>query len=197
MKVLGETRLSLNRGSHSFQFEGLVEENLDVDVLVATPFMEANDITIRPAKRLVILGDGSTFTYGSVNHPPTHNAVRRARVLRAPFTSTTVWPGDFIEIFLPDDSLPHDEYALEPRFDPTNARSTKVFDLSDRPYVLKRNEQFCQVNPIFCPSSQDQSSNPVDSLPCRKVCSVPVSDLPGRGTRPRQPPPSRHHKQVP
>ena len=194
-KVLGETRLSLTRGSHSFQFEGLVVENLDVDVLAGTPFMETNDITIRPAKRQVILGDGTIFTYGSVNPPPTHNAVRRAQVLRAPSSSTTVWPGDFIEIVLPEDSLPDAEYALEPRFDATNARSAKVADmwpppclitsvagrvripnLSDRPYVLKRNEHFCQVNPIFFPSIQDPPSNLVGDLPSHKVCSVPVSE---------------------
>ena len=192
LKVLGETRLSLTRGSHSFQF---VVENLDVDVLAGTPFMETNDITIRPAKRQVILGDGTIFTYGSVNHPPTHNAVRRAQVLRAPSSSTTVWPGDFIEIVLPEDSLPDAEYALQPRFDATNARSAKVADkwpppclitsvagrvripnLSDRPYVLKRNEHFCQVNPIFFPSIQDPPSNPVGDLPSHKVCSVPVSE---------------------
>ena len=184
LKVLGETRLSLTRGSHSFQSEGLVE-NLDV----------ANDITIRPAKRQVILEDGTIFTYGSVNHPPTHNAVRRAQVLHAPSSSTTVWPGDFIEIVLPEDLLPDAEYALEPRFDAINARSAKVVDmwsppclittvagrvripnLSNRPYVLKRNEHFWQVNPVFCPSSQDQSPNPVDSFPYHKVCSVPVSE---------------------
>ena len=193
LKALGETRLSLTRGNHSFQFEGLVVENLDVDVLADTPFMEANDITIRPAKRQVILGDGTIFTYESVKHLSSicqHNAVRRAQVLRAPSSSTTVWPGDFIEIVLPEDSLPDAEYALEPRFDATNARSAKVVDtwpppclitsvagrvripnLSDRPY-----EHFCQVNSVFCPCTQDQSSNPVDNLPYDMVCSVPVSE---------------------
>ena len=129
LNVLGETSLILTRGSHSFQFEGLVVENLDVDVLAGTPFMEANDITIRPAKRQVIFGDGTIFTYESVNHPPTHNAVRRAQVLRAPSSSTTVWPGNFIEIVLPEDLSPDAEYALEPRFEATNARSAKVVDM--------------------------------------------------------------------
>jgi len=175
--------------------EASFASNLDVDVLAGTPFMETNDKTIRPAKRQVILGDGTIFTYGSVNHPPTHNAVRRVQVLRAPSSSTTVWPGDFIEIVLPEDSLPDAEYALGPRFDATNARSAKVADmwpppclitsvagrvripnLSDRPYVLKRNEHFCQVNPIFFPSIQDPPSNPVGDLPSHKVCSVPVSE---------------------
>ena len=47
-----------------FQYEGMVVENLDVEVLAGTPFMEANDITVRPAKRLITLAGGSFFTYG-------------------------------------------------------------------------------------------------------------------------------------
>ena len=34
-----------------FQYEGMVVENLDVEVLAGTPFIEANDIAVRPAKR--------------------------------------------------------------------------------------------------------------------------------------------------
>ena len=56
------------------------------------------------------------------------------------------------------------------------AGRVRIPNLSDRPYVLKRNEHFCQVNPVFCPSTQDQPSNPVDKLPYHKVCSVPVSE---------------------
>jgi len=48
-----------------FQYEGMVVENLDVEVLAGTPFMEANNIAVRPAKRLITLADGSSFTYGS------------------------------------------------------------------------------------------------------------------------------------
>jgi len=40
-------------------------ENLDVEVLAGTPFMETNDVSIRPAKHQVLVGDSSTFAYGS------------------------------------------------------------------------------------------------------------------------------------
>ena len=39
LKVIGETKLCLSRDSHTFFFEGLVIENLDVDVLAGIPFM--------------------------------------------------------------------------------------------------------------------------------------------------------------
>lgn len=46
-------------------FEGLVVENLDVDVLAGTPFMEANDIAVRPVERQVLLGNSTIYVYGS------------------------------------------------------------------------------------------------------------------------------------
>jgi hypothetical protein len=117
LHVVGETRLSFHRDGKEFIFEGLVIENLDVDVLAGTPFMETNDVAVRPAKRQVILNNGSAYTYGSVQSQASTAAVRRALVLRAPPTSTTVWPGEFVEIELPGDVPADTEYALEPRID--------------------------------------------------------------------------------
>ena len=66
-----------------FTFERLVEEDLDVEVLAGTPFTEANDIAVRPAKREVLLGNGSIYTYGSKAPPSPLTTVRRAFVFRA------------------------------------------------------------------------------------------------------------------
>lgn len=52
--------------------------------------MEVNDIAVRPAKRQVILGDGSIYSYGSPHPATVGSAARRALVLRSPPTSTTV-----------------------------------------------------------------------------------------------------------
>ena len=88
LKVVGETRLSFTRANREFSFEGLVVENLDVDVLAGTPFMETNEISIRPAKWQVTIGDGPTYAYGSQAPAVTSTAARRAIILRAPPTST-------------------------------------------------------------------------------------------------------------
>ena len=90
LHVVGETRLVLHRDGKEFISEDLVEKNLDVDVLAGTPFMEKNDIAVRPAKRQVILGNGSTYIYGSKSPSTPSTAARRASVLRAPPKSTTV-----------------------------------------------------------------------------------------------------------
>ena len=44
LKVIGEIKLCFSRDTHTFFFEGLVIENLDVDVFAVIPFMVANDI---------------------------------------------------------------------------------------------------------------------------------------------------------
>ena len=103
--VVGEVKVVLTYDNIPHQFEGLVIENLDVEILAGTPFMECNDITIRPARR-VILKDGSICEYGSKTSSSRHS-VRRAHVLRALPHNTTVWPGDYIEL-----SIPHDTETL-------------------------------------------------------------------------------------
>ena len=87
LEVIGETRITFTREKYELCFEGLVMENLDVEILAGTPFMEANDISVRPARRTVLICDTS-YTYGS--NETKSPAVRRAVVLRAPSTSTTI-----------------------------------------------------------------------------------------------------------
>ena len=62
LHVKGETHLTLSRGSETFHLEALVVENLDVDILGGVPFMEVNDITIRPSKQQVFLANGNSAT---------------------------------------------------------------------------------------------------------------------------------------
>ena len=62
--------------------------------------MEANDISIRPAKRQATIGDVW------IPSPFSDQRSRPVIVLRAPPTSTAIWPGDFVEVNLPDDAPP-------------------------------------------------------------------------------------------
>ena len=86
----GCTSLSFSRAKREFSFEGLVGENLNVDTLAGTPFMETNDISIHPAKRQVTIGDGLTYAYESQTPAVTKTAARRVIVLRAPRISATI-----------------------------------------------------------------------------------------------------------
>lgn len=166
LKVVGETRLVFTRNNMKLHFNGLVIENLDVDILAGTPFMEENDIAIRPAKREVIFSNGQKYIYGSQDHDINKHTVRRTDVIRAPAQSATIWPGEFVELSLPTDIPPDSEYALEPHCSEQNssreawlkpdiissvAGKIRIPNLTNEPQTLKRNEHLCQVRPVFIP----------------------------------------------
>ncbi|EDO35149.1 predicted protein [Nematostella vectensis] len=202
LHVVGETRLSFTRADKSFSFEGLVVENLDVEVLAGTPFMEKNDIAVRPAKGQIILGDNTIYTYGAHHSTLTSTTARLVTVLRAPPRNATVWPGEFLEITLPDDTPTDAEYALEPRTDAPSARRVKpsavwpppgivtsiagrirIPNLTSEPRSLKRNEHFCQVRQLFEPSNVTTTSPArafpsTDTLHSANVSLDPDSLLP-------------------
>ena len=163
---------------------------MDVEVLAGIPFTEANDIAVHPAKRLITLADGSSFAYGSSDDRSTQQAAHRAVLLHAPATSTTLWPGDCIELELPQ-GLPSDSlHALESRSDipqvhlvatselwlphgiiSSVAGRIPIPNLSGEPIKLKRHEHFCQVSPVFntLPTSLSNQST------CRLWHLVPAS----------------------
>ena len=103
LTIIGGASVCLTRGNGRFAFTGLVVQNLDVELLAGTPFMEINDVAIRPAKRSIGLADGTTYTYGTTDNALNRHAIRRSHVLRAPSTNTTVWPGGYVEVNLPAD----------------------------------------------------------------------------------------------
>jgi len=78
LNIVGETNLTLVRDNVELKLKALVVSDLDVDILGGTPFMSTNDISVRPARSEISLGDGVTITYGSVQSPSgTTNAIRR------------------------------------------------------------------------------------------------------------------------
>ena len=135
LNVVGETRLTFTREGHEFTFEGLIVTNLDVDALAGTPFMEENNISVRPAKRQVIIGDGPIYSHGSQHPTAVSSAARRAIVLRSPPTSSTIWPGEFMEVELPADSPPDSEYALEPRMEEPSIKKLTASQLRPAPVI--------------------------------------------------------------
>ena len=112
LDVVGETRLTFSCDKYVFHFEGMVVDNLAVDVLAGTPFMERNDVAIRPAKCQITLDDGTVYSYGSTGKSKTGHGVRRAHVLRAPSKTMTLRPGEFLELALPPQFADDETLAL-------------------------------------------------------------------------------------
>ena len=164
LQVKGETRLVFHRGDRKFHFEGLVIGNLDVEVLAGTPFMEQNDIALRPAQKEIVFSDGHKCKYYQKPLSSTHT-IFRAHVLRAPHTKTTLYPGGFLELDLP--SPYHNQpLAIEPRvssgksgdqqwLSPNIIGSVdgriRIANLSTSPVILQKNKQFAQILPVNHP----------------------------------------------
>ena len=64
LAVVRETNMMITRDGHKYILEALVVENLDVDILAGVPFMEVNDVTVRPAKREITFKGDTVYQYG-------------------------------------------------------------------------------------------------------------------------------------
>ena len=127
--------------------------------------MEASDIAIHPAKHLVILSSGTTYTYGSTHSSLNRHAFRHAHVLRVQPTNTALWPGGCVEVTLPKDDA---AFALEPSSDApiskyaSDSGQQKIIDsiagkisianLTNTVRILRRNEHVCQIREVFVPN---------------------------------------------
>lgn len=129
--------------------------------------MEANDITIRPARQKVRISDKCVFWYGTKARKG-HHSIRLTQVLRAPVAhTTTLWPGEYIEVKLPDNMTSPDEYntfSLEPTscqssttnwpppsFIDSVAGKVRIANLSNDLCTIERNQHLCLARPTFSP----------------------------------------------
>ena len=129
--------------------------------------MESNDIAVRPAK-----SQQQTVTINST--------ARRAIALRFPPTSTTVWPGEFLEVDLLGDAPSDSMYGFELRTDASSIRNLKLtasqlwpqptwspaswenmhsqLTVTPEPHFVKWNEHFCQVHVYSFPAKYPLNS---------------------------------------
>ena len=95
LNVVGETHITLTRDNLDFLFSGLVVNDLDVDILAGVPFMEENDISVRPKNKVITIGDKYNISYESSS--PSYSASHKATILRAS-SKSTLWPGEYVEV---------------------------------------------------------------------------------------------------
>ena len=72
---MGETRFELQHDDHVLYFEGLVVSKLESDLVAGIPFMECNDIAVRPLKREVTIAGKTIFNYDSGSSNRTQHSV--------------------------------------------------------------------------------------------------------------------------
>ena len=67
MNVIGEIGgVEIHRGSHVFELDALVIKDDIGDILAGEPFLEKNDVAIRPAKRQIIIRGREVVSYSSL-----------------------------------------------------------------------------------------------------------------------------------
>lgn len=117
-----ETRLFVSPDSVELKLETLVVTDLDIDILAGIPFMTTNDISLRPLRQQILIGDSHVVYYSTSLTDFSINRIRRTQaiVLRSPTTSV-VWPGEFYKLNIPEELAFDGDYTLsiEARHDGT------------------------------------------------------------------------------
>ena len=128
--------------------------------------MEASDIAIHPAKHLVILSSGTTYTYGSTHSSLNRHAFRHAHVLRVQPTNTALWPGRMCLKWLYLKTMLHSHsnqavmhqsvnYASDSgqqKIIDSIAGKISIANLTNTVRILRRNEHVCQIREVFVPN---------------------------------------------
>ena len=198
LAVVGETRLILSRADNQLTLDALVVDDLDVEVLAGTPVLIANDISVRPAKCQVRIQDSEVVHYEHKSDPTTaSHAVRRAQcyTLRAPPSTTVLWPGDYVELDVPPDLGDDCVLALQPRTDTPVPKHTNPSPIWPEPQIVEavgakvrlvngsqeskligRHEHLSQILPTEeTSSSTSTSSLPSLPQPVKLKSSLPFS----------------------
>ena len=67
--IVGLTCFPLRHGGYDLQYDGFVVADHvlsnHADILVGAPFMELNDVSVRPSKQRIMFGDDFMFSYGA------------------------------------------------------------------------------------------------------------------------------------
>ncbi len=170
LKVVGDVHLILSRSNLSLHLDALVVDNLDVDGLAGTPFMITNDISLRPAKQQVTVQGHEISYYGVSKSSECTSSIRRthAVVIRTPSPSSVVWPGQYLELDLPDYVDSDSVLAIEPRRDLVSkrsksssgwpppgiieavARKIRIPNETSKPKHIPRHDLLCQAVPTQC-----------------------------------------------
>ena len=194
LNIVGETHIVLCRDNINLTLDALVVENLDVDILAGIPFMRINDIMVRPAKQQILISDKHSIIYGSNKYNSNGSSIRRthAHVLKA-IATNNIWPGEYIEINLPDNLDPDQCFAIEPRNDMKQLKNDgmwpqpniiesvngkiRIINETNQPQSVKKNKHFCQIlDTIIPPLSTSDTKIDVNDNNNLQSC-VPCSEL--------------------
>ena len=66
VEIIGEVKgIIQKRGAHDFKFDGLVTKSDIGDIIGGEPFLEDNDIALRPARKQIIIRGREVIPYST------------------------------------------------------------------------------------------------------------------------------------
>ena len=169
--VVGEVHTEFERDGKTLHFSGLIVKELDVGILCGVPFLERNDITLRPARKQVILRDNTTITYGSKSQDKNSSVHRGCSIVRVDRTST-IWPGEYVDLKVSDEFPSESTVAIEPCTPELSEKvwpapgmyqtvdhTVRLVNTTKEPQTIKRHNHLCQASTTFSPSTGDSAGN--------------------------------------
>ena len=99
LSVIGEIKgIEITRGAHVFRLDASVVREDIGDINAGEPFLEINDIAVRPAKKEIIIKGRDIVNYASTSFG--HPTMRHIQIFlcRAPSHPTTIFPGEYVTI---------------------------------------------------------------------------------------------------
>ena len=145
LEIVGEVSVVLSFKGHDLVLEALVARALDDEILGGIPFMVKNDVWLRPSKEIIGIGDKMYDYKVASSRAPMARRVQTT-LIRSP-SNLTVWPGDFVELEVPD-QFSGQEVGIEPRLDSTLNTKSPSAKLWPDPQLLT-----CCDNTIRIPNS--------------------------------------------
>ena len=163
LNVIGETSVEFQRQGKQFCLRALVFHSPTPTILGGMPFFIENDISIRPAKSQIIIGDGDIIQYTASN-----SAKMKARRIEC-FTvrshsKSVILPGEELELVVPHHVAKDGSVAVEPRFDNHHAKMSqcawpdsgvhqvvngklKISNTTREPILINKNSHICNILP--------------------------------------------------
>ena len=190
--IVGETHIMLSRDNIEFALDAYLVNELDVDILAGILFMSTNDISVRPAKQQILIGDTNTVHCGTCLSDSPNRVSRTQAYILKPEATSVIWPRSYLELALPSDLQPECTLAIETRTDNVKflnnwpppsikeAVSGKVCipNNTDAPLSLRKNKHFCQVRltaKLSCDSTDSDIRLPEPPSPTTEFHSDTIS----------------------
>ena len=172
MEVVGETHLHFTHGNKQLNLQALVVKNLDVDIIGGIPFMTSNDIAVRPARQIIIFDDDTVCPYGNQLQKYKNNIRPTSGVLRCT-QKETVWPGEYVEINVPEGFNSESPIVVEPDVNSNHATvswpqhniltciagKVRIPNTLNFPLSLKRHEHIGRISHTFEPDTKVRGTN--------------------------------------